>query len=216
MVARTPRPRINKEKCSQCGKRDHGRIGLGADPSNKKLAEGSTSSVPCWTRGRGWGESGGSGFCEGSRSGGECLLPSNAPRHPALGYLGPPSWPRQVTATRNPWLTLPSNLNLSNRGLFGRTGAKSAWVVSGWVQPHTRGILHRCSYGYQGRNRKANATLATFFLFEYHYGAAVSFWCWKRKNTAWCCGIGVLGNCAEVFRNGGFLQADRVLDCRWN
>ena len=144
------------------------------------------------------------------------LLPSNAARHPALGYLGPPSWPRQVAATRNPWLTSPSNLNLSDRWLFGRTGAKSAWVVSGWVQPHTRGILHRCSYGYQGRNRKANATLATFFLFKYHYGAAVSFWCWKRKNAAWYRGIGVLGDCAEVFRNGGFLRADGVPDCRWS
>ena len=66
------------------------------------------------------------------------LLPSNAPRHPALGHLGPSSWPRQVAAMWNPWLTSPSNVNLSNRWLIGLTGAKSAWVeVSGRVDLHT-------------------------------------------------------------------------------
>ena len=66
------------------------------------------------------------------------LLPSNAPRHPALGYWGPSSWPRQVAAMRNPWLTSPSNVNLSDRWLIGLTGAKSAWVeVSGRVDQHT-------------------------------------------------------------------------------
>ena len=64
------------------------------------------------------------------------------PASDSVRYLGPSSWPRQVAATRNPWLTSPSDLNLSDRWLIGRTGAKSAWVVSGGVQhQHTRGIL---------------------------------------------------------------------------
>ena len=53
LAARTPHTSINEEKRSQGRQRDPGRIGLGADPSDK-LAEGSTSLGPV-ARGTGVG-----------------------------------------------------------------------------------------------------------------------------------------------------------------
>lgn len=53
LAARTPHASINEEKRSQGRQRDPGRIGLGADPSDK-LAEGSTSLGPV-ARGTGVG-----------------------------------------------------------------------------------------------------------------------------------------------------------------
>ena len=138
------------------------------------------------------------------------MLPSNAARHPTLGYLGPSSWPRQVAATRNPWLTSPSDLNLSDRWLFGRTGTKSAWVGV-WLGSHTHiDILHRRSYGCPSRSVKLVPLKAVSFPQTHHYVAAVSYWWTRRKNTAWQRGTGVFRDWAKVCRNGGFVRADGV------
>ena len=120
LAARTPCANISEEKCPQGGQRGPGRIGLGADPSNHKLAEGSTSSCALSDQGLGGGGSQEvTGVVKFQEVVGVVLVPSNAPRHPTLSNSGPSSWPRQVAATRNPWSASP----------FGSSSGAGGWLA---------------------------------------------------------------------------------------
>ena len=189
---------------------DRGRIGLGRGSSSGPWWKALGGRSPVGSGGEPSREPGGNWGVKDQEWVGLHLLPSNAARHPTLGYLGPSSWPRQVAATRNPWLTSPSDLNLSDRWLFGRTGTKSAWVGV-WLGSHTHiDILHRRSYGCPSRSVKLVPLKAVSFPQTHHYVAAVSYWWTRRKNTAWQRGTGVFRDWAKVCRNGGFVRADGV------
>lgn len=104
LAARTPRVDINEAKCSQCGQRRPRKNWTRGGPVEQQGGERLYFLLcPVGPGAGGWGESGGNRVVKDQEVVGLYLLPSNAPRHPTLGYLWPSSWPRQVAAMRNPW-----------------------------------------------------------------------------------------------------------------